>query len=270
MLSIFNKHSRRAMMQVGALGSLNLADQLMARSVASSLSPDVVKDRSVIFLFLHGGPSQIETFDPKMTAPSEIRSVTGEVDTKIPGVTFGGSFPQLAQLSDKLSVVRSFTTGNGNHDIKPVVSSSSFKASVGSIYSRVAGSSNASNGMPNNVMLFPRAVDADRLPGEMQFGRFDSTGDFGAAHQPFMPGGGGPLQDNMKLTLDTARLDYRRQLLSGIDGLKRDLNSLNELQGVDRFRQQAFDTILGGAAEAFDLSKEDPKTVLSLRYCSAD
>ena len=44
-------------------------------------------------LFLQGGPSQIETFDPKMTAPVEIRSITGEVQSRLPGVTFGGTFP---------------------------------------------------------------------------------------------------------------------------------------------------------------------------------
>ncbi len=67
--------------------------------------------RSVIFLFLHGGPSQFETFDPKMSAPAEIRSTTGEISTAIPGVTFGSTFPKLAQMADRLSIVRSFTTG---------------------------------------------------------------------------------------------------------------------------------------------------------------
>ena len=131
MLSVINKHSRRATLQIGAAGGLSLADQMAASCLAGESGQDVVKDRSVIFLFLHGGPSQIETFDPKMTAPSEIRSVTGELSTRTSGITFGGSFPQLAQLSDKLSIVRSFTTGNGNHDIKPVVSADSLNSSVG-------------------------------------------------------------------------------------------------------------------------------------------
>jgi hypothetical protein len=71
---------------------------------------------------MHGGPSQIETFDPKMSAPAEIRSATGAVATRLPGVPFGGTFPKLARLADRLAVVRSFTTGDANHDIKPVVS----------------------------------------------------------------------------------------------------------------------------------------------------
>ena len=52
-----------------------------------------------------------------MTATSEIRSATGEVQTRIPGVTFGGTFPKLAALADKVSIVRSYVPGNGNHEL---------------------------------------------------------------------------------------------------------------------------------------------------------
>lgn len=258
MLSIFNPRisRRRAMLQVGALGGFSLAQNL---ALAAAGGSSLLSGRSVVFLFLHGGPSQIETFDPKMTAPAEIRSATGEVSTQTPGVTFGGTFPGLAQRSSKLAVVRSFTTGNGNHDIKPVVSGSSMNASIGSIYARVAGSNNPANGMPSNVTLFPRAVDAERQPANMNFGRFDATGSLGTACSPFIPGSGGPLQDNMKLSLTADRLGDRRQLLTKLDGLKRRTD--RQLEGVDRFRQQAFDTIVGGAADAFDLSQESDDTV---------
>lgn len=259
MLSVFNTRSsrRRAMLQIGTLGSLGLAQKL---ALADAAKTDVLTGRSVVFLFLHGGPSQIETFDPKMTAPSGIRSATGELKTKTPGVTFGGTFPGLAQRSDKLTVVRSFTTGNGNHDIKPVVSAQSLKASVGSIYSRVAGVNNPANGLPSNVTLFPQAIESERQPGNMSFGRFDSTGPLGSAYMPFIPGSGGPMQDNMKLNLTADRLDDRRLLLNQLDALKR---TAGDLDGVSRFRQQAFDTIVGGAADAFDLSKESPQTIAS-------
>lgn len=262
MLSIFNSRTsrRRALLQVGSIGALSLADRL-AMAASGSSATSVLKDKSVIFLFLHGGPSQIETFDPKMAAPSEIRSATGEVATRTPGITFGGSFPQLAQRSEKLTIVRSFTTGNGNHDIKPVVSKASLNASVGAIYSRVAGTNHPDNGIPRNVALFPRAVDSERMPAFMKFGRFDSTGPFGTAYSPFIPGSGGPLQDNMKLTMAADRLDSRQQLLSQLDRIRRTAESSGTLDGVDRFRQQAFDTILGGAADAFDLSQESDATI---------
>ena len=80
-------HDRRSFLRVGslALGGLSLTDLFAAKALAQSRP--LLKDKSVIFLFLHGGPSQIETFDPKMTAPSEFRSTTGEVRTCLPGVT---------------------------------------------------------------------------------------------------------------------------------------------------------------------------------------
>ena len=90
-----SRHRRREFLQVGGLGlgGLQIASLLQAKAAAETLSSTVVKDKSVIFLFLHGGPSQTETFDPKMTAPVGIQSATGEVQTTIPGTTFGGTFP---------------------------------------------------------------------------------------------------------------------------------------------------------------------------------
>ena len=82
--------SRREAISIGSLGlaggSLGLADLLRAQAAA----PTAFRDKSIVLLFLTGGPSQVETFDPKMTAPAEIRSVTGELATSLPGVPFGG------------------------------------------------------------------------------------------------------------------------------------------------------------------------------------
>ena len=91
--------TRRAFLQVGslALGGFTLPTLMAAR--AGAAAPDrLVFDKSVILLFMHGGPSQIETFDPKMHAPAEIRSTTGEVRTRTPGITFGGTFPRLGRV----------------------------------------------------------------------------------------------------------------------------------------------------------------------------
>src|SRR6266540_1944345 len=99
---------RREFLRVGglALGGLTLGDLFAARARAAAKQLPL-KDRSVIFLFMHGGPSQYETFDPKMDAPSTVRSATGEVKTTIPGVTFGATFQRLARLAHKFSIVRS-------------------------------------------------------------------------------------------------------------------------------------------------------------------
>ncbi|MFO0902082.1 MAG: DUF1501 domain-containing protein [Pirellulales bacterium] len=259
---------RRAFLRVGTLGlsGWTLGD-LLARQAASATASPPVTGRSVVFLFLHGGPSQIETFDPKMDAPAEIRSATGEIATAIPGVTFGSSFPRLASLAQRFSIVRSYRTGDGNHDIKPIVSRQSLGANLGSLYARVAGSNHPRTGMPTNAALFPRAVDASTQPANFGFGKFDSSGTLGSAYAPFVPGGGGAMQKDMELALRAEHLDDRRNLLKGLDLLKRSMDARGALDGVDRFQEQAFQTILGGVARAFDLTREDAQTVA--RYDTA-
>jgi uncharacterized protein (DUF1501 family) len=268
MLTIHDtRTSRRSFLQVGglALGGMTLPGLLAHRAqAAANMRP--VKDKSVIFLFLHGGPSQFETFDPKMDAAAEIRSTTGEIPTKLSGITFGSTFAKLAALNDKFSIVRSFRTGDANHDIKPIVSKGTLGANIGSLYARVAGSNHPTTGMPLNACLFPRAIEPKSLPAVDNFGRFDSAGQLGAAYAPFVPGGGGSFQKNLELHLDKTRVDDRRNLLLGLDKLKREADA-GKLDGQDKFQQQAFQTILGGVAKAFDLSQEDAKTIA--RYDTA-
>jgi hypothetical protein len=255
---------------------LTLADLLAARGAAedSSGAPglsgstrvappkdSVLTGKSVIFVFLHGGPTQIETFDPKPDAPRGVKSATGDIATRLPGVAFGSTFEKLATLADKFTIVRSFTTGDGNHDIKPIVGKHSDGANLGSLYSRVAGTNHPRTGMPLNVALFPRAVDAASQPEQTGFGRFTSTGSFGAALAPFVPGAGGDLQQDMQLALPRDRFDNRRELLAQIDRARRAADKVDGTPGLDRFRQQAFDTILGGVARAFDWTQESPATI---------
>ncbi len=260
------KCGRREFLKIGglSLGGMTLPGLLAAKQ-ALAQQGGMVQDKAVIFLFMHGGPSQIETFDPKMTAPSGIRSVTGEIKTAIPGVTFGSTFQKLAPLANRFSIVRSFTTGDSAHNIKPVVHRETLNANMGSLYARVVGANNPINGMPSNAMLFPQSVDAKAMAPVTQFGKFDSAGTLGSAYVPFVPGAGGDLQQNMKLAIPMDRLDDRRSLLAGLDRVRFSADATAE--GVDNLRQQAFDVILGGVADAFDLSKEDPKTVA--RYDTA-
>jgi hypothetical protein len=263
----WTRRGRRDFLKVGslALGGLAL-DQLLGLRAGAAEGDRVASDKSVIFLFMHGGPSQTETFDPKMTAPAGVHSATGELATTMPGVTFGGTFPRLAALAHKLVAVRSFVTGDGNHDIKPVVGRDTFGANLGSIYSRVVGMNHAQTGIPTNVVLFPRSVDPSTQPGTASFGKFGSSGSLGAAFAPFDPSAGGDLQEDLKLSLSMDRLDDRRNLLARLDGMKRSLDA-GLVDGMDRMREQAFNTILGGVADAFDLAKEHRLT--AARYDTA-
>jgi len=250
--------NRRDFLRVGGLGlgGLSLSD-LMAAS-----QKRLIKDKSVIFLFMHGGPSQFETFDPKMDAPSEIRSVTGEIKTAIPGITFGGTFERLAKLADKFSIVRSFVTGDSVHDIKTIVGKDTLQANLGSLYSRIAGPLRKSSAMPTNVALFPQAVSQAANPVIKQFGDFTSSGELGASFKPFVPGaGGGGAQADMTLSLPQSRLDDRRTLLSSLDQWKRQMDSNEVIGGMSEFQSLAFDVLRRGVSDAFDLSKEDPRLI---------
>ena len=90
-----HRHNRRNFLTAGTLGigSLVLSDLLKARSV----DPTVIRNKSVVLLFLGGGPPQHETFDPKMGAPSGYRAMFGETQTSLAGVTFGSHFSGLAK-----------------------------------------------------------------------------------------------------------------------------------------------------------------------------
>src|SRR6185503_9196122 len=148
---------------------LTLSDWFAVRAAAKTQKIPL-KDRSVIFLFMHGGPSQFETFDPKMDTASNIRSATGEIPTTLPGITFGSTFQRLAKLAHKFSIVRSFATGDGNHDIKPVLGKDTLQANMVSLYSSIAGTSRLDTAMPTNVTLFPRSVDPKAGEAVKNFG----------------------------------------------------------------------------------------------------
>src|SRR5436190_23541965 len=114
MLSIYDQRGsrdcqgwrRREFLRVGGLSlfGLSLGGWMGGGLAAAEGLRDYATGKSVVLLFLGGGPSHIELFDPKPDAPSEMRSITGEVATAHPGITFGGTFPQLAKLAKKFSI----------------------------------------------------------------------------------------------------------------------------------------------------------------------
>ncbi|MBM3822727.1 MAG: DUF1501 domain-containing protein [Verrucomicrobia bacterium] len=254
---------RRQFLRAGGLGlgGLTLGDWFATRAATAAAKTSPLKDRSVIFLFMHGGPSQFETFDPKMDAPSTIRSATGEIKTTLPGVTFGSTFTQLARLAHKFSIVRSFVTGDGNHDIKPVLGADTLRANMGSLYSSIAGLSRRDTAMPTNVTLFPRSVDPKAQAAVTEFGNFEGTGELSRTLAPFVPGSGAGLQGDMRLNLPEGRFHDRRALLGALDDWKRWADARGAVEGFSAYQQQAFDALHRGVSDAFDWSREDPRLV---------
>jgi hypothetical protein len=107
------------MLRVGGLSSLglNLPGLLASQAVAASENTDPTfgRAKSVIYVWLQGGPPQHETFDPKPDAPSGIRGVFSPIQTNVPGVQFCELLPRTARIADKLAVVRSMATDNNQH-----------------------------------------------------------------------------------------------------------------------------------------------------------
>jgi hypothetical protein len=271
MLSVFDDRpdcSRREFLRIGSLGLGGLClSQLFGTRALAAPERSVATGKSVIFLFQFGGPSQFETFDPKMAAPEGVRSVTGEIATALPGVTFGSSFPQLARRAHKLAIVRSYVPGReiSNHLIHPLVHPrETLGANLGSLYSRMAGMTHHVTGLPTNAALFPRSVDERCPPTRMDFGNFLATGDVGSAFAPFVPGASSTLLENMRLNVAPDRLEERQQMLAQFNSLSR---RLDETDDLERLQAQAFDVILRGAADAFDLSRECPRVLA--RYDTA-
>ncbi|MDA1231598.1 MAG: DUF1501 domain-containing protein [Planctomycetota bacterium] len=250
--------SRRNFLRVGGLGlgGLSLANMLQGRASAATRGVSG-SDKSVIWLWLGGGPTQIETFDPKMTAPSEYRSVTGEVTTVIPGVTLGGNFERVGQVADKMAFVRSFAHTNSGHSGGTHYVMTGYDNRLadngavpdrpfpGSIVSRVRGTNNANTGIPTYVRLGGIYADGPAF--------------LGTAYGPFDPGG--EARRNMSLSIDQSRLSNRRAMLAGIDNVKREIDRKGLMDGLDSFEEQAFSLILSRSQQAFDLKYEDPRVV---------
>lgn len=260
-------HSRRDFLRIGALGcgGLTLANLLQSRALSAGESA-VVTGKSVVLLFLQGGPPHIEFFDPKMTAPAEIRSVTGDISTKLPGITFGATFPRLATLADRITVVRSYGSGNNDHSYGRVVSGGSVNGpAMSAIYARVRGNNHPRTGLPTNVLVLPEAVkDGLKMGSNFETSALPTltqAGSLGPTYAAFNPSGGGELKQDMELRLSASRFAERRALLDNLDSIRRRADEVKLGESLSHYQQQALDVITRGVAEAFDLGKEDPRTV---------
>lgn len=257
--------SRRSFLRVGSLGLAGLGLPGMLATKAAAANPRLLRGKSVVLLFLHGGPPHIEFFDPKMTAPREVRSITGEIKTKLPGITFGSTFPKLAAMADKLAIVRSYGSQNSAHTYGAVANAGNpLKASMGAIYSKVAGPL-GSNSIPNNILLVPEAVDPSlKLGSNFETQALPTVADPGKLGAPvgaFNPAGGGTLQEDMDLQIDAERFTDQKTLLAKLDRLRRQADATGTLEAASRVQQQAFDLLAAGVGKAFDLSDEDPRVV---------
>ena len=246
--------TRRDFLQAGALlpAMCGLPGLLRARS--DSANPP--RNSSVIWLFLSGGPTQLETFDPKPENSSEFRSVVGSVQTNVPGTHFGGLFRNLSRHADKLAIVRSFAHTQADHpaaahyvmtgrDYPPAGNGAPpVNPGVGSILSRHRGPTNRETGLPTYVSTEHLYADGPAWLGK--------------AYSPF-PARGEAVR-NMAPRLTPDKLTDRRALRDSLDTLNRQIDKSGVLEGMDNFDGQAMEVLRGAAPVAFDLSRESPRT----------
>lgn len=262
-------HSRRDFLRAGtlALGGLSLPWLLEAKARAAAAGPAYVKDAAVVVVFLGGGASHIETFNPNMDGPEQSRSVTGAVQTALPGVSFGGTFPELGKLAKHAIIVRSFQHPIGNHEqaISHVLTGGTDANgqakdghSVGALFAKVRGANHPKTGLPTYALLSDPHKDPQYNREMNRVAVGSRGGSFGATCDPFVPNGKGPALRNMQLAVPPERFADRMALLRGLDDAKSHLDDTGSTMSA--FEQQAADLLARGAGQAFDLSKE-PKAM---------
>jgi len=252
---------RRDFIRVGALGAgLTLADLLRAKATAADNSRPNQPTRSrsgkakaAILVYLPGGPSHMDMYDLKPEAPAEFRGEFKPISTNVSGLQISEHFPMQAKMFDKLAVVRSLVAVDEHSDSQVMTGFSEQinrvqeHPSFGSVLSKVRalqGGSGLQDTVPSFVSL--RGMSRGTEPGFL-----------GVAHRPFTPNGPG-LANLRPATANTgANLDARKNLLTGLDDLRRDIDASGTMAGLDTFTGKAFDMVTSGVArDALNLEKE--------------
>jgi hypothetical protein len=260
--------ARRDFIQLGLSGALGvgMCDLLRLRASAASGPLSAQKDVNCIMIWLDGGPSHYETFDPKPDAPEEIRGTFKTIPTCVPGVHFSEPVPELAKAFDKFTVIRSIchkdpNHGGGNHYMMtgaptpvPVGCGAfvTFHPSFGSVVSHERG---VRNGLPAYMAM----------PGNTRSG---GPNFLGGQHASFVIGGdpnakGFQVSDVvLPAEISEGHAKSRRDLRAALDRMERFNDRLVEDPAVvfDQFYQQGFDLVSSAKAQAaFDISLEDEK-----------
>lgn len=247
---------RRAALQIGAgLFGLNLPGFLQAASTAPTAPR---RDVSCIFLFLAGGASQFETFDPKPDAPVEVRGLWSPTATSVPGVQICEKLPLLAQRMHKVAIVRSWQGADGGHDTGSQHVTSGFRPARGGQYFPNFGSLVAAlyggrePGIPPNVGL-PVAARYTTSHGYLG-PAFDS---YNIKHDP-----SGPDPAAQRLNLARVRFEDRRSMLLQLDNLGRAAELAGSgLEAHDKFSAEAVSLLTSGRMERAMNLDEEPEAL---------
>jgi uncharacterized protein (DUF1501 family) len=259
--------SRRELLRAGLVGFAGWSIAGLSRLRAVAARPDRAEKTAVILVWLRGGASHLETFDPKPEAPSEYRGPYRSIHTNVPGIDICELLPQLAQIADKYTLLRSVAHSAGGHPAGSLQMLSGDPdvldkpgpvypdwMSVASYFRQTAG-----RPLPPYVAVNP----VDRYDNFVIAG----SGYLGPAHEPLRVLGDPSLPEfevpNVGLKKETTirRLEQRVSLKQRLDRLRREIDTSGTLDAVDQFERQALQLLTSrSACDAFDLSRESTST----------
>lgn len=287
--------SRRELMRVGGAGllGLSLSEVLRLQSWSAARAADVAppakpkgisgfgRAENVILIFLQGGPSHIDIWDPKPNAPENVRGEFKPIETRTPGLFFGEHMPKLARVTDKLTMIRSMSytpVGLFNHTAAmyqmltgytpdKVSPSGQLEPPSPADYPNVG--SNVIKLKPPREAMLPFVMLPRPLQESNVIGKAGTAGFLGKAYDPYYMfqenelAAGKLNLDDLTLRRDVSELRLKRRsgLLHTVMESMPELEKATQNYALDSYQQKAFDLILSGRARrAFDLDQEDPRT----------
>jgi hypothetical protein len=253
------------MLSVGSLclGGLTLPRLFEMQARAGQAAP---RDRAVIVLWAHGGPSHLETYDLKPDAPSGIRSLFAPIHTNVPGIDICELLPKHAKIADKFTILRSLAHDEADHGFGTRRLCTGYRDDM-------PGSANGYAYFPAMETAIYRSLGMlkDGLPVSVNLGNFKASspwrgpGFFSPKYDvpQYSVDSAGNVRgvEEMRLTVDPNRFADRRHLLAKMDHLRAALDTTGTLDAASEFQRQAFGVLSSGrVAAAFDLSQESPET----------
>lgn len=253
---------RRDFLQIGALGlgGLTLADLLRLQALGNP-RPDAARARakSVIMIWLYGGPSHIDMVDMKPDAPAEYRGEFKPIQTNVPGLDICELLPLQAKIADKFAIVRNMKFQNFRQDdhsrIELQTGFFTGRPSIGSIVSRLRRDAGLPDALPPYVSLTHRAPDANAAESERMA---EDPSYAGVAHAPFTPMGAGGNNLQLSAQVTRERLADRQSLLQAFDHARQEVDA--NMAGYDAFTARALELIVTPKARAaLDVAQEADK-----------
>jgi len=216
------------------------------------------KAKSVIQVWLWGGPCHLDTFDPKPEAGVAYTGpLNSPIETNVSGIRICESLPLLAKQADKYSLIRSMTHGNNGHETAAYMVQTGRKPGDGEVYPGVGAVTSLFKGYEAGYTgLIPPYVVLTELQG-----RFSEAGFLGSKYKPFATGGD-PAQLRFAVEgvvaqgVTEERQRGRRDLLHNLDTLSKTLRDEQQIKALGQCEKLAYDLILGDAGKVFDLSQE--------------